>query len=84
LTAAQGWAEERAGDFVALDEALARLVQLEPRPAQVLELRFFGGLQENEIAEVLRVSTITVKRDWKVARASLLSELFPSASSKRE
>jgi RNA polymerase sigma factor (TIGR02999 family) len=84
LTAAQGWAGERAEDFVAVDEALARLAQLEPRPAQVVELRFFGGLQENEIAEVLGVSTITVKRDWKVARAWLLSQLFPSASSKRE
>jgi len=84
LTAAQGWAKERAEDFVALDEALDRLAQLEPRSAQVVELRFFGGLQENEIAEVLGVSTITVKRDWKVARAWLLSQLFPSASSKRE
>jgi len=84
LTAAQGWAEGRAEDFVALDEALDRLAQLEPRSAQVVELRFFGGLQENEIAEVLGVSPITVKRDWKVARAWLLSQLLPSGSSRRK
>jgi RNA polymerase sigma factor (TIGR02999 family) len=84
LTAAQGWAEDRAEDFVALDEALDRLARLEPRSAQVVELRFFGGLQENEIAEVLGVSPITVKRDWKVARAWLLSQLLPSGSSRRK
>ena len=83
LTAAQGWAEEQAEDFVALDEALDRLAQLEPRSAQVVELRFFGGLQENEIAEVLGVSPITVKRDWKVARAWLLSQMLPSGLSRR-
>jgi RNA polymerase sigma factor (TIGR02999 family) len=83
LTAAQGWAEGRAEDFVALDEALDRLAQLEPRSAQVVELRFFGGLQENEIAEVLGVSPITVKRDWKLARAWLLSQMLPSGLSRR-
>jgi len=45
------------------------------RAARVVELRFFGGLQENEIAEALGVSLITVKRDWKVARAWLMSRL---------
>ena len=50
-----------------------------PASARVVELRFFGGLQEEEIAEVLRVSTITVKRDWKVARAWLIGRLQPPA-----
>ncbi len=84
LTAAQGWAEERVEDLVALDEALDRLAQLEPRAAQVVELRFFGGLQEDEVAEVLEVSPITVKRDWKVARAWLLSQLLSSNQPRRE
>jgi len=78
LTAAQGWAEDRVEDFVALDEALDLLSQLQPRAAQVVELRFYGGLQEDEVAEVLGVSPITVKRDWKVARAWLLSQLLPT------
>jgi len=75
LTEAQGWTGNRAEDLVALDEALDRLAKLQPRAAQVVELRFFGGLQEDEIAEVLGVSPISVKRDWKVARAWLLSQL---------
>ena len=62
-------------DLVALDEALDRLAQLQPRAAQVVELRFFGGLQEDEVAEVLEVSPITVKRDWRLARAWLYGEL---------
>jgi RNA polymerase sigma factor (TIGR02999 family) len=75
LTAAEGWVDERAPDLVALDEALSELTQLQPRAARIVELRFFGGLQENEVAKVLDVAPITVKRDWKVARAWLLSRL---------
>jgi RNA polymerase sigma factor (TIGR02999 family) len=75
LTAAEGWAKEREADLVALDDALSELAQLQPRAAQVVELRFFGGLQENEVAEVLRVAPTTVKRDWRVAKAWLLSRL---------
>jgi RNA polymerase sigma factor (TIGR02999 family) len=75
LTAAEGWAKEREADLVALDEALSELAQLQPRAAQVVELRFFGGLQENEVAEVLNVAPITIKRDWRVAKAWLLSRL---------
>lgn len=79
LTAANGWAEApRQEDLLAVDEALARLAEFDPRLAQVVELRFFGGLQENEVAEVLGVAPITVKRDWKTARAWLLSQLLPS------
>jgi len=68
-------AEERAPDLVALDEALGRLERLDPRQHQVVELRFFGGLSVEETAEVLGVSAITVKRDWRSARAWLFAEL---------
>ena len=68
---------EPGRDLVALDDALKTLADLDPRKAQVVEMRFFGGLQEDEVAEVLGVSTITVKRDWKAARAWLISQLQP-------
>lgn len=61
--------------MLALDEALSRLAELEPRQSQVVELRFFSGLTEEEVAEVLGVSVRTVKRDWKVARAWLYAEI---------
>ena len=61
--------------FVALHEALARLAQVDPRQAQIVELRFFGGLTEEEVASALNVSTRTVKRDWTLARAWLYGEL---------
>ena len=76
LSAVDGWAPARSiEDLLALEQALARLEVLEPRLAQVVELRFFAGLLESEVASVLGVSTITVKRDWKVARAWLLAHL---------
>ena len=76
LTVVEGWAPAQSmDDVLALEQALARLEQLEPRLAKVVELRFFGGLVESEVASALGVSTITVKRDWKVARAWLLSRL---------
>jgi RNA polymerase sigma factor (TIGR02999 family) len=62
-------------DMLALDAALSKLATLDPRAAQVVELRFFGGLEENQVAEVLGVSAITVKRDWKAARAWLAGQL---------
>lgn len=58
-----------------LDSALDRLARLSPRQAQVVEMRFFGGLTENEIAEALQLSVRTVKRDWRMARAWLYGEL---------
>jgi DNA-directed RNA polymerase specialized sigma24 family protein len=58
-----------------LDEALSRLEQADARAAKVVELRVFGGLREQEVADVLGVSVITVKRDWKVARAWLVDQL---------
>ena len=66
-----------AADVVALDEALEALSAFEPRGAQVVELRFFGGLTVEETAEVLKVSPKTVKRDWALARAWLLQTLKP-------
>lgn len=58
-----------------LNALLAKLEQADPRAAQVVELRFFGGLREEDIAEVLKISVITVKRDWKAARAWLAARL---------
>ena len=78
LTEVNGLAEPRADNLIEIDEALQRLTELEPRAAQVVELRFFGGLQVEEVAEVLGVSIITVKRDWKVARAWLTAQLTPA------
>ena len=60
---------------MALDEALNALARIDPRKAQIVELRFFGGLSVEEIAEVLQVSTITVIRDWSAAKAWLYQEL---------
>ena len=62
-------------DLVALDHALNALAQIDPRKKQIIEMRFFGGLSVEETAEVLKVSTITVKREWRAARAWLYREL---------
>jgi RNA polymerase sigma factor (TIGR02999 family) len=61
--------------LLALDEALARLENLDPRAAKVVELRFFGGLTETDAAEVLDVSVATLKRDWDFAKTWLASQL---------
>ena len=76
--AVEGWKPiARNEDLLELDNVLSKLEKADPRAARVVELRFFGGLQEEEIAEVLNVSIITVKRDWKVARAWLIARLQP-------
>lgn len=62
-------------DLLELNEALEKLAQLDPRQSRIVELRFFGGLTEAEIAEVLAVSPVTVRRDWRIARAVLQSQL---------
>lgn len=64
-----------SADLIALDDALCLLSTLNPRHSQIVELRFFGGLTEAEIAEVLQVSERTVRSDWRVARAWLHREL---------
>ena len=62
-------------DLAALDDAMNALAQIDPRKMRVVEMRFFGGLSVEETAEVLRVSPITVKREWRAARAWLYREL---------
>ena len=62
-------------DLLALDEALTRLAVIAPRASQVVELRFFFGQTEKDIAEVLHVSLVTVKRDWEFARFWLHQQL---------
>jgi RNA polymerase sigma factor (TIGR02999 family) len=63
------------GDLIALDDALNALAAVDPREAKVVELRFFGGLSAEETAEVLKISSKTVLRDWEHAKVWLLREL---------
>ncbi len=72
---AAGVVQQLQVDLLALDEALVKLARLNPRQSRIVELRFFGGLTEDETAEVLEVSPITVKRDWRIARAALHNQL---------
>jgi len=81
LTAAAEIAEARAVDLLALDEALATLAKVDPHRSQIVELRFFGGLTIEETAQVMGISTPTVERGWRAARAWLQTELNPSMSS---
>jgi RNA polymerase sigma factor (TIGR02999 family) len=67
---------ERSVDLVALDDALKDLLALDPRQSQIVELRFFGGLTNEEVGEVLDVSPRTVKREWRMAKAWLRREIF--------
>ena len=62
-------------DVIGLDEALKSLAKIDPRKAQVVELRFFGGLNFEETAEILKVSAVTAQRDWSTARAWLYREM---------
>jgi RNA polymerase sigma factor (TIGR02999 family) len=71
---------KRAADMVALDDALNALARLDPRKAQVVEMRFFGGLSVEETAEVLKVSPVTVMRDWSTAKAWLYREMSGEAA----
>src|ERR1700677_4495588 len=66
---------DQDADLVALDDAMNGLARIDPRKVQVVEMRFFGGLSVEETAEVLKVSTVTVKRDWRAARTWLYREL---------
>src|ERR1700685_293934 len=66
---------ERSTELIALDEALNKLAQLDARRSRIVELRFFGGLSEEEIGTVLGISARTVKRDWRIAKAWLFDEL---------
>ena len=66
---------ETGEDLLVLDDALNRLAKVDPRKSQVVELRFFGGLDVKETAEVMKVSVDTVIRDWKFAKVWLLRDL---------
>src|SRR6266487_2510607 len=66
---------EKTRELIALDEALKRLAAVDERKSQVVELRYFGGLDVEEAAEVLKVSPITILRDWKFAKAWLVREM---------
>ena len=81
LSEAASFTEEQGADLVALDEALTALAEMDPRKGQVVEMRFFGGLSVEEVAEVLKVSEETVIRDWRLAKVWLLRELSRGASS---
>lgn len=71
-------------NLAALDDAMQALARIDSRKAQVVELRFFGGLSVEETAEVLKVSPVTVMRDWSMARAWLFRELGGNAGEKRQ
>ncbi len=65
----------RGDDLVALDDALTSLAEIDERKSRIVEMRFFGGLSNEEIAEVLGISTVTVIREWNKAKAWLYREL---------
>jgi len=67
--------DEQSADLIALDEALDELAKMDTVKARIVELRYFGGLTMDEVAAVLGVSTITVKRHWKMAKAWLYGRL---------
>ena len=75
LSDAMAIADERPGELLALDDALARLAELSPRQAKVVEARFFAGMTVEETAEAMDLSPATVKREWTAARAWLNREL---------
>jgi RNA polymerase sigma factor (TIGR02999 family) len=75
LDEAAGLVDEQASEMIALDDALMSLAKFDPRKSQIVELRYFGGLDIEETAEVMGVSPATVKRDWNTARLWLHREV---------
>jgi RNA polymerase sigma-70 factor (ECF subfamily) len=75
LAEAENAAQEPCADILALDEALSSLAAFDARKSQIVELKFFGGLHEEAIAEVMKISLRTVQREWNMARAWLYNEL---------
>jgi RNA polymerase sigma factor (TIGR02999 family) len=71
-------ASDALEDVIAVDEALEKLAAIDPRQSRLVELRFFAGLSVEEAAEVLGVSAVTVKREWRLAKAWLRRELYPA------
>src|SRR5258705_11662710 len=80
LTDAAGIAQDKAVDLLALDDALEILTEADPQSSRIVELRFFGGLTIEETAQVMGISTPTVERGWRAARAWLQTELNSSLS----
>lgn len=80
LTDPGGEAASDPLDLIALDDALQQLEALDPRAAKVVELRYFAGLEIDEVATALEISPATVKRDWTLARAFLIRALEPGAA----
>jgi len=76
-----GFTEQPPLDLLALDQALNKLAQVDPRQTRIVELRFFGGLSGDEIGDLLGVSTTTVEREWRTAKAVLYKELSRGRSS---
>jgi RNA polymerase sigma factor (TIGR02999 family) len=79
LDAAALISPEQTTEILDVHEALERLATLDSRKAHVVELKYFGGLKQDEIAEVLKISTVTVRRDWVFAKAWLYTELHNAA-----
>jgi RNA polymerase sigma factor (TIGR02999 family) len=75
LDEALDFSPQKSADLVALDDVLTELARLSARQSKIVELKFFGGLTEEEISEVLKISPATIRRDWQVARAWLYREL---------
>ncbi len=69
---------QKESDLIALDEVLKELAKMNERQSRIVEMRYFGGMSEEEISEALDISTRTVRRDWSVARAWLFSKLNKS------
>jgi RNA polymerase sigma factor (sigma-70 family) len=81
LDEAAVFARERGADLVAIDEALTSLAIHDPRKSEIVTLRFFGGLNIEEVAEVLAISRTTVQREWRAAKAWLYHDLSGGTSS---
>jgi RNA polymerase sigma factor (TIGR02999 family) len=77
-----GAAQPRACEVIDLDQALAELTRIDPRQGQIVELRYFGGLSEQEVAEVLSISRTTVTREWQTARAWLYRRITTGPAGK--
>jgi RNA polymerase sigma factor (TIGR02999 family) len=80
LSEADQTSEQKSAEVIAVDKALSRLASLDPRKSQIVELRYFGGLSVEESAELLGLSSRTIKREWRWARAWLYRELGESRS----
>jgi len=67
----QGVVSKEVAEVIALDQALTNLAQMDPRKSQIVEMKFFGGLTTEEVAEVLKITSRTVEREWRKAKAWL-------------